>query len=347
MADELILTSTTDSVAQVREALGLKPETTEAPKAEETPTTTEPAAEETQEATAPPEPTPLESQAGKVLQQKKQKTQARIDRLSAEAKQAKEDRDAERRARARVEGELLALRAAQQAAFAAPPASATPDAPALKPEPKESDFDTFAEFSRAQAEWAAEKQTSVLRTQLEQMRRERDEALTRQRQAFDEAQAQLRQKAFAERLQMTKERHKDAEEVFQKNKDLDLGPVLHHAVVTSELGAELLYYLATHPDEVSGVRGKTPPEIERFVGRLEARAEDGRLFSEATDDTPPAKPAETAPAPVATTRPAVSRMPAPLNRLGGGGATQVVKDPSAMTMAEYNAWRNATGRRRK
>ena len=89
------------------------------------------------------------------------------------------------------------------------------------------------------------------------------------------------------------------------------------AIVESEKGPELIYYLATHPDEADKFEGLSPYRQAALIGKLEDRI------------TPPTRKPSTAPTP-----------PTPI-----AASRTSSKDPNAMSHEEYRTWRKTQGAR--
>lgn len=84
-------------------------------------------------------------------------------------------------------------------------------------------------------------------------------------------------------------------------------------IVGSDKSVEIVNYLAKNPLEAQGLQNKSPVQVALQIGRLEARL-----------TRPETKKVSTAPKPVNTVNSA---------------APSTGKDPSSMTMPEYEAWR--------
>ena len=332
MASELTLTSTTDSEADVRTALGLDP--TPPPASTEPPAT--PAPEATPDAS--PAKTP-ESDAGRTLAHKRTKLQGRIGKLQAERKAAAAERDEAIRAKARVEAEFEAFKRGQTATPPLTPVVPVPVvASAPTPEPKEDDFATYSEYTKALTKWAAQDQATNLRAEIDaKIARERQAQQQAARDAEAVQREQARRDTFFTRVEGTKAKHADYDTVIAQSRDIALSQPMTDVIHDSEQGGELLYYFATNPAEAERMRVLDAAVQLRELGKLEDRSERGLLFNEPSDDTPPP------PASVAPSVP-VSRAPAPLPRVGGSAVAQS-KDPSQMSHAEFKEWRARNSRR--
>ncbi len=95
---------------------------------------------------------------------------------------------------------------------------------------------------------------------------------------------------------------------------LVLSPDAGRAVFESDLGPDVVHYLATHLDVADKVAGLSPRAQVKELGRIEER--------------------------LTTTKPTVatSRAPAPITPTRGSGG-QFERDPTSMSAKEYEAWR--------
>jgi len=136
-------------------------------------------------------------------------------------------------------------------------------------------------------------------------------------------------KAEAQKASMTKvekyksqvaearEVHKDFDEALN-DYDGPTSPELHAAILDSDQGAEVAYYLAKHPEEAERMRGMNTGDLYRFIGKIEARIESGKV--------------KEAPA-VKTTK-----APPPIQPVGKGSASESVEFPENGTYEEKKAW---------
>lgn len=104
----------------------------------------------------------------------------------------------------------------------------------------------------------------------------------------------------------------DYEEVIEES-DAPLSPVMEEAIVTSDIGPNIAYYLAKHPEQATQIHRMKPIAAAKAIGKIEA---------------------------VLSTRGGkrVSKAPAPAKPIGGSGGG-AKKNPENMSQAEYEAWR--------
>ena len=170
------------------------------------------------------------------------------------------------------------------------------------PRPKQEDFTDYSEFIRADAEWVADKRAR--------------EIIEQERQQFRKSQAQRSQQAamdaHMDRVEKAREKYEDFDDVAFAE-DVPITNEMRNAILGSEHGADIQYYLGSHPDEAARITRMDAYAQVREIGKLE-----GKLTAK------PPKKSTTAPPPPKTLR--------------GGGKPE--KDPAKMTQVEYEAWRN-------
>ncbi len=134
------------------------------------------------------------------------------------------------------------------------------DAPAKKPTPK--DFETYDEYSEALTDWKVD----------EKFKKAEE---TRQTEAkkteFKDAQTTKVQK-YEEGIADAKTRHEDFDEVIE---DYD-GPLtigMQQALLDSEMGPDVAYYIAKNPKIGKKMASMTILQINKEVAKIEARLE--------------------------------------------------------------------------
>lgn len=355
--DEIRLTSTTDTEAEVRAALGLKdpaptPATVVPVKADDgSQAATSDAETKTPAVEAKPAATPQTeaekaSEAGRKLSEKKGRLQSRIDDLTRERHTSLRERDAALQQAETLRKELDALKATKPAAEAKPAAEtkiAAAESTDRPVKPKEDDFPVFADYEAAKEkyeealiDWKADARVARLREELKA-----EQETERKRVAEEQARAEARsaQQKFADKQKVARTKHADFDEALDKGKDLPAPPWVRDHLGESEIGAELQYYLATHPAETIEIAGLSPSAAVKRLLSLELKHEAGTLFAvnDDDDDDPPETAETNKSAPKAVP---VSHAPAPGGRVASGSATPVF-DPNSpnVTQKEFNAWR--------
>lgn len=177
--------------------------------------------------------------------------------------------------------------------------------PALQ-EPRPDQFEDYGQYTKALARYEAQQ----LLAQRDQQQSKT--AQERAQQAEQRAQA-VRGEAWTERQAAARTALPDYDQVMSAAASVHVSQAVQDALLDSDRGPELAYHLAKNPAEAARLNGLSPRQVDREIGRLEERL--------------------SRPAP-----PPVSSAPKPLKPLGGSGGA-APKDPTAMTDAEYRAWR--------
>ena len=210
----------------------------------------------------------------------------RVSERFAKLTRALSDKD---RAIAQMQADIAALRQRQG-----------PDAPATAPsgEPRVDDFPDYDAYTRAISRWEA-------------------------KQVWQEEQrAQEHQRRFATwetQVRAAQAKYDDWDEALQ-GADMPVSEALREALLTSDVGADVLYYLATHPEEGRHLATLGSVQTARAIGRIEAKLEAGV--------PPPVPPAAD-----------VSPPTPPPVRPVGTGSSGGTRDPGTMSPQEYRAWR--------
>jgi chromosome segregation ATPase len=247
------------------------------------------------------EPAP-EQEAATGEKKQNPKLEKRFSELTKQREAARQEAEREREARVALEARLKDLETKVN-----PPKSEEPD-----PKPDPSQFNDAIEYAEALAEWTADKKL-----------RERDQAeLARRAQ---EEQSRLRQK-FQERLETAKAEMPDYEEMIASS-DVAVSQPVTDAIIESDVGPQILYYLAENPDFAKGLAEKSITSQLRAIGRLEAKFEKSE---------PPSKPSERQP--VAKK----SNAPAPITPLkAGGNPADTGLDSNREFHGTYAQWKAA------
>lgn len=228
-----------------------------------------------------PENQEQETKPQETEDQRKSKFQRRIERKNAEL------------AAAKTEARLLRERLDALEQQARPPQDSK--APRLE------QFDNFEDYMAARVAFDAEKvvEARLTKAQQEEMRRRESETQAKSLENWRDQQA----KAI--------EKYPDFEEVVGDS-DAPVTREMSQAIVESEHGADIAYYLAQHPDEAKAIAGLSPIRQIAAIGRLEAKVSQ-----------PPPK--------------AVTQAPPPISPAGSKAKAE--KAPHEMTPKEFNEWR--------
>jgi len=160
------------------------------------------------------------------------------------------------------------------------------------------------------ADWKAEQKVAQLRQEI---------LATQQYQVAVQEAERIRNKAL-ETAQVGSERYPDFMEVVVEGAENDEWPLtkpMLDAALESDRGPDILYYLATNPDEAEKVARMDTRQQDRWFGRMEA-----------TLKRPEARKVSKAPAPVKTAR-------------GSGG--KFAPDPSTSDFAAFERMANQKG----
>lgn len=173
--------------------------------------------------------------------------------------------------------------------------------------PTRADFDNEDDYFEALADYKAEQKLSAFREQSQEERVQQAEA----------RQSATRFELFQERIAQSAEALPDYEDVVGGSDVPTAGHVLD-SIVESDMGPQIAYHLAKHPEAVQRMNEMTPLQVAREIGRLEAQLSQ-------------AKGASPQPTPKRTTN-----APAPITPVRGNNG-QFTKAPDAMTDAEWYA----------
>ena len=222
--------------------------------------------------------------------------QARISEVVHQRNEARQKAEAEAKAREALEKELAELRA-----------KATP--PNAKPDPTK--YPDAYQYAEALSQWSA--QEAVKTFEAEQAKRAQEQA-----QAKMIGEWQARQAAF-------KAITPDYEGVVAAS-DIAISDELRDAILESDVGPQLLYHLALHPEEGKRIAALNPRSGLRELGKLEATL------------AKPEPKAETKPATLAS----ISKAPPPITPLKGDTSTGVVPlTPEGEFRGTPREWREA------
>ena len=229
------------------------------------------------------------------------KLEKRFSELTKQREAARQDADRERTAREALEARLREMEAKVN-----PPKSDEPD-----PKPNPTQFNDALEYAEALAEWTTDRKM-----------RERDQAELARK--VEEEQSRMRQK-FQDRLDVAKQDMPDYEEMIASS-DVSVSQPVTDAIIESDVGPQLLYYLAENPDFARELGEKSITSQLRAIGRLEAK------FEKSESPKPSVKE------PVAKK----SNAPAPINPLkSGGNPSDITLDADRKFHGTYQQWKAA------
>lgn len=169
-------------------------------------------------------------------------------------------------------------------------------------EPTIDKFDNFDQYVAAKAEYIAKKQIESTLTEREK----------RQKADYEAAERTKTVESWNKRIAAATVEIPDFDEVLASS-DVPMTSSMQQAIMESDIGPKLAYYLANNPDEATTIAGMSPIGAIRALGRLEERL---------TSQKPVVK---------------TTSAPAPISPVTGRAS--VKKDPGKMTDAEYEKWR--------
>jgi hypothetical protein len=186
----------------------------------------------------------------------------------------------------------------------APPQGAQPTA--TEGPPKQEQFETYDEYLRALTR-------HEIRTEMAQERQK----LT------GELEARELQGGFEKRVEAFRATHADFDEVAFSD-DHQVSPTMRDAIVNTQDGAEIAYWLGKNPGESNRIARLSPNHQILELGRISARLT-------APPPAPPPRPASTAPAPITPVK-------------AGGKAVEGLRDD--LSPEEWQRRRNKEARNR-
>lgn len=244
-----------------------------------------------------------EAESEAAVGEKKQnpKLEKRFSELTKQREAARLEAERERSAREALEARLRELEEKVN-----PPKADEPD-----PKPNPSQFNDALEYAEALAEWTTDRKM-----------RERDQAELARK--VEEEQSRMRQK-FQERLDNAKQDLPDYEEMIASS-DVSVSQPVTDAIIESDVGPQILYYLAENPDFARELADKSITSQLRAIGRLEAKFEKSET------------PKQSVKEPVAKK----SNAPAPINPLkSGGNPSDIALDADRKFHGTYQQWKAA------
>jgi len=198
-------------------------------------------------------------------------------------------------------------------------AAATPPAkPPEKPTPEK--FDDYGAYVEALADWKAEEK---VRTALD----------ARDKAAGEKQQTETRTTNWQQRQAEARKSIPDLDAVMEAS-DVPIAAHVASELLDSELGPQIAYHLAQHPEIAAKLNGLSPTAAAREIGRLEATLGAVPTPSDPVVDVPPE------PVPP-TVRTKTTSAPPPVKPVSQGRSTTV--DLAKANMDEYVAARKAQG----
>ena len=235
------------------------------------------------------------------------KLERRFSELTKQREAAKVEAQREREAREALEARLREIESR---------AAPVQQEPQQAQEPKPEQFRDMYEYAKALAEYTAEKK-------IQQMK----QAEVQQRV---EAERQKVIETWAERVSQAKAALPDFDDMVASS-DVAVSDDIRDAIIESDVGPQMLYYLAENSEFAQKLSGMTPRAALKELGKLEARLEkQTEKPADQKSSTPIAKVAQ-------------SKAPPPINPIKGGSTgREVAVDSRGQfngSFAEYKAAR--------
>jgi len=181
-----------------------------------------------------------------------------------------------------------------------------------QPQPRQQDtaeptIDKFENFD----EYVAAKAAYIAKQQIESTLSAREQRQEAERQAAEQSKIA---DSWGKRVMQATAEMPDFEDVLSSS-DLPMTGVMRQAIMESDVGPKLAYYLATHPEETAQISAMSGTGAVRALGRIEER--------------------------LASQKPVVKTTNAPAPVVPVGTRSTVKKDPGKMSDAEYAKWRKS------
>jgi hypothetical protein len=190
----------------------------------------------------------------------------------------------DRAVRAKYEAEARAQAAEEQLNYFRQRETGQREQPAShETEPTIDKFDNIEHYVAAKAQWIARQEVA-----------QAFQANQRQAQQFTEAQqhAQVREQ-WAARLQAATAEMPDFEDVVA-TADVPMSRAMEQAILESEIGPKMAYWLAQHPQEAVNISRLPPSKAFTQLGRIEERLLAGKTVTpKLTSAPPPVQPVST------------------------------------------------------
>lgn len=145
--------------------------------------------------------------------------------------------------------------------------------------PRQEDFQDYTAYLDARAEYIAEQKISQ-RLQQEREAAQRQQAQARQRQAVQ---------TYETRLDDARAKYEDFDDVAFAP-DVHVTEAMAQAILDSDQGPELQYYLGSNPDEAQRIARMSPYGQVRALGALEAKLSAPKPPKKSTSAPPPVQP---------------------------------------------------------
>ena len=205
----------------------------------------------------------------------------RIQQLTARLRAAEAERDA--------------LKARTSESVAPIPRAVPPPPVAATPKPTPDQFTDYSEYVEALSDWKTDQKIAAWETKHQEAEQARAAEFDRQRLT----------KSWTERVTAAKAKYPDFEEVaLQSDTSIPQGSLIDAWILEDETGADVLYYLQQHPDEVQTILNQSVLQQAKSLALLAQRfnGSSSRTAAVATGSAPapPSTPTPRPPNPVRT-----------------------------------------------
>jgi hypothetical protein len=220
------------------------------------------------------------------------KLERRFSEITKQREAAREEARLEREQRERLETRVKELEGR-----VTPQAQAPQDDVGEEPTPDQ--FSDMYEYAKALAEYTADKKMA-----------ERDQQELNRKAA---AEQEVKFKAWADRVNAAKSNLPDFDDMVQSS-DVRVSDPVRDAIIESEHGPQILYYLAENTEIAQKLAGMSLVSAVREIGKIEARYE--RDAKATVPDVKPVVGKSKAPAPISPLRGALNTVDAGLDADG-------------------------------
>lgn len=331
------------------------------------------------------EPGPVDNQEEKEKEGKKQGIpQSRLDEVTKARREAERERDAEKTAREKAERELAELKAGKPAEQPKPEAETpapTDAAPAEAPKPVAPERPTLEalggdwnEYEKALVKFDKETYPEYVEklTDWKQEQREvaKQKADTEKAKTAKQASEEATRKAATDaekaewdtRINTARQKHPDYDAVISQEHSGEPvnSPAMEAAIRGYEDAGEIIYYLASHPEESRRIAAITPhqdglPNIKiqqllatahREFGKIQEKIAQTRKTETPGPATPKPAPTTSEAAPVVppvpkppeNPKPATSRAPRPPSPVAENAGTGIKDPKDAAASGDFEAY---------
>lgn len=143
-------------------------------------------------------------------------------------------------------------------------------------EPAPDNYSTTEDYLDARAEWIADRKIEAKLSELERNQTANEEAKNRNKAISD----------WQGRAEKAAAKHSDYDEALENVDHIKIPPMTQTAIMESEVGAEIAYYLAKHPDELEKIVNLKPHAALMALGRIESKLTDTIEAKKATTKVP-------------------------------------------------------------